>query len=214
MAERRAPDDVRWRRHQRRYAVRRVKIIAVVAVAAGLLIAADRLGVFGRKPADDRDKYHGKTFTVGRIVDGDTVDVDVPDGRYPRTRVRLWGVDTPETKKPNTPVQHFGPQAVAFTRELCLGKAVRLELETARDVRGRHGRILGWIFLPDGRLLNRELVRGGYAYADPRYDHHLKGELRRLQTEARQSRRGLWKDVTRGDLPYYYREGRHRINLP
>ncbi|MHC4596883.1 MAG: hypothetical protein ACYS19_18295, partial [Planctomycetota bacterium] len=48
--------------------------------------------------AYDFQKYHTKTFTVVNVVDGDTVDVDVPDGEYKYTRIRLWGIDTPETK--------------------------------------------------------------------------------------------------------------------
>ena len=185
----------------------------LLAVAAGLLTVADRLGLFGRRPASEAETYDGVTFAVVRVIDGDTLDVDRPDGDYPRTRVRLWGVDTPETKKPETPVQHFGPEATALTRDLCDGKKVRLELEPSRD-RDDHGRLLAWVYLPDGRLLNRVLVTRGYAYADPRYEHHLSRELGRLQSEARKASRGLWKDVREKDLPYYYRQGRHRIKLP
>jgi len=185
----------------------------LLAVAAGLLIAADRLGLFGRRPAPEAETYDGKTFAVVRVIDGDTLDVDRPDGDYPQTRVRLWGVDTPETKKPETPVQHFGPEATAFTRDLCAGKNVRLGLEPGRRRRDKHGRLLAWVHLPDGRLLNRVLVAQGYAYADPRYRHHLYRELRGLQTEARKARRGLWKDVREKDLPNYYGRGKHRIRL-
>ena len=159
-----------------------------------------------------QETYDGKTFAVVRVIDGDTLDVDRPDGDYPQTRVRLWGVDTPETKKPETPVQHFGPEATAFTRGLCDGMKVRLELEPRRQ-RDNHGRLLAWVYLPDGRLLNRLLVAQGYAYADPRYQHHLYRELRRLQALARKAKRGLWKDVREKDLPYYYCQGKHRIEL-
>ena len=49
----------------------------------------------------DVRKYHGKTFTVVNAVDGDTIDINIPDGKYEQTRIRLWGVDTPETKHPS-----------------------------------------------------------------------------------------------------------------
>ena len=205
-------DRMTQRSRRSRYAARKVKVFLLLAVAVGLLAAADRLGLFGRRPAPVAETYDGKTFAVVRVIDGDTLDVDRPDGDYPRTRVRLWGVDTPETKKPETPVQHFGPEATAFTRDLCDGKDVRLELEPRRE-RDNHGRLLAWAYLPDGRLLNRMLVAQGYAYADPRYEHHLYRELRQLQTEARKASRGLWKDVREKDLPYYYRQGKHRIKL-
>jgi len=54
----------------------------------------------------DTEKYHGKTFTVSNVVDGDTIDIDVPDGEYEHTRIRLWGIDTPESKSPKVGVMY------------------------------------------------------------------------------------------------------------
>jgi len=190
------------------YAARKARWAVVAVLIVGAVIVADRVGSFGVRPTPpqpDAAKYDGKRFAVARIVDGDTIDVDVPDGDRGQTRVRFWGVDTPETKHPNRRVQHFGPEADAFTRSACRGREVTLRLVPGRT-RGKHGRLLAYVFLPDGRMLNRELVRAGYAYADPRYDHPHKAEFRRLQAEARSARRGLWKNVRPVDLPYYYRE--------
>lgn len=201
--------------HRKRYLRRQAQWAVIIALALTALIAADRMGVFGSKALDETEAYHGKTFRVVKVVDGDTLDVDLPDSgsHYSTTRIRLWGVDTPETKKENTPVQHFGPEATGATRRLCLGRAVRVELEIGKDPRDKYGRLLAWVYLPDGRLLNRLLVEEGLAYADPRYDHHLKRELRDLQKEARKARRGLWRAVRQSDLPYYYRQGRRRLKL-
>ena len=185
------------------------RVIALLVIIAGLVLA-DRLGVFGRAPKGDAAKYHEKTFHVTHVVDGDTLDVDLPDGAYPRTRVRLWGVDTPETVKANTPVQHFGPEAGAFTRRMTLHQPVRLEL-VGRETRDKHGRLLAYVFLPDGQMLNRLLVEQGYAYADPRYDHPHKAEFARLQRKALKAGLGLWAEVRQDDLPYYYRT---RLKLP
>jgi micrococcal nuclease len=97
---------------------------------------------------------------VTYVVDGDTVDVDV-DGRD--ERVRLIGIDTPETKRPDTPVECFGPEATDFvTTLLRVGTPVRLE----RDVVGRDdfGRLLAYVFrAEDGMFVNHEIVRRGYA---------------------------------------------------
>ena len=191
-----------------RHVARRVVLGVIVAAAVGALIAADRLGVFGRA---DVEKYHKASFRVVRVIDGDTMDVDIPDTNGRPTRVRLWGVDTPETKKPETPPQYFGEEATDFTRRESLGKTVRLELEPNGKSRGGYGRLLAWVYLPDGRLLNSMLIEKGYGYADPRYEHHLYDNFRTLQREARKARRGLWKDVTEKDLPYYYKEGKHRL---
>jgi micrococcal nuclease len=179
-------------------------LVAVGAVLGGLVVA-DHLGWLGLHEGTDYERYHGQTLRCVKVVDGDTLDVDLRDGRWPHTRIRLWGVDTPETKKPDTPVQHFGPEASRFTRELCLGRDLRLEL-LPRDTRGNFGRLLAYVYLPDGRMLNRMLVAEGYAYADPRFDHRYRDEFRALMKQARDAGRGLWAEVTPEDLPYYLRD--------
>jgi micrococcal nuclease len=190
-------------RRRLRYAGRRtVQALMVAAVLAGLVLA-DRAGLFSRAPLPDVEKYHAKSFPVVRVVDGDTLDIDCPDGPYAHTRVRLWGVDTPETVKENTPVRYFGPEASAFTKRTAGGQVVTLEL-AKRQTRDKYNRLLAYVFLPDGRMLNRLLVQEGYGYADPRYDHRYKDEFERLQRRAMHDRLGLWKDARDEDLPYYY----------
>ena len=97
---------------------------------------------------------------VEHVVDGDTIDVTI-DGD--EERVRLIGIDTPETKRPDTPVECFGPEATAFTQNLLApGTPVRLE----RDVVGRddYGRLLAYVYrASDGILVNYEIIRQGYA---------------------------------------------------
>jgi micrococcal nuclease len=103
--------------------------------------------------------------TVTHVIDGDTIDVRI-GGRD--ERIRLIGIDTPETKKPNTPIQCYGPEASAFTAALLpVGTPVRIE----RDVVGRddYGRLLGYVYLADGAtnadstFVNMEIIRQGYA---------------------------------------------------
>jgi micrococcal nuclease len=98
--------------------------------------------------------------TVVRIVDGDTIDVDV--GSH-HERVRLIGIDTPETKKPNTPVQCYGPEATRFTTSL-LPVGARLHLERDVVARDDYGRLLAYIYLAgDGTFVNLKIIRQGYA---------------------------------------------------
>lgn len=98
--------------------------------------------------------------TVTQVVDGDTIDVDF-GGTV--ERVRLIGIDTPETKKPNTPIECWGPEASAFTAELLpTGTAIRIE----RDIVGRddYGRLLGYVYrASDGLFVNLEIVELGFA---------------------------------------------------
>ena len=72
--------------------------------------------------ASDYERYNDKTFLVIKVIDGDTIDIDIPDGNDTHTQIRLWGVDTPETKNPKTGVMYFGPEASEFTKKSALGK--------------------------------------------------------------------------------------------
>src|SRR5829696_8901909 len=97
------------------------------------------------------------TARVLRVVDGDTIEIAL-DGRG--EDLRLIGVDTPETVKPGTPVQCFGPRASAFTHSLLEGRTVRVVFgKERRDV---YGRLLGYVSLGD-RMVNAMLVRRGLA---------------------------------------------------
>ncbi len=191
------------------------KVAALVLVAAvvGGIVLGDRLGLFGQASKDDFEKYHGQTFHVVHVVDGDTLDLQVWDSvrNEDRTRIRLWGIDTPETVKPNSPVEHFGPESSHFARELTLGRNVRIELDEGQDNRDRYDRLLAYVYLPDGRCLNALLIEQGYGYADPRFAHRDKRQYNRLMRQAMAERRGLWRDVTQDNLPYYYRE---QLRLP
>jgi micrococcal nuclease len=193
-----------------RSVIKKALVLAVAMLLSGGLVAADRWGAFGRAPTSDVQTYDGKSFLVVHSVDGDTLDIDAPDGGRDRTRIRLWAVDTPETVKPDTPPQHFGHEAGEFTKSLTLGKTVRLELDP-RETRDKYGRLLAFLWLEDGRMLNRVLVEQGCAYADPRYPNRYEAEFNRLQQQAKKARRGLWKDVRNDDLPYYYKD---KLPLP
>ncbi len=127
-------------------------------------------------------------FFVTRVVDGDTIVVEINNRQE---TVRLIGVDTPETKKPNTPVEPYGPEATAFTKGIVEGKRVRLELDVQE--RDRYGRLLAYVYLPDGTFLNAELLRQGYARVltippNVRYAEMFLA----LEREARENNRGLW----------------------
>jgi len=124
---------------------------------------------------------------VVRAVDGDTIEVET-EGR--REDVRYIGVDTPETVKPDTPVQCFGPQASAFNHHLVEGRRVRLVFGVER--RDIYGRLLAYVYLGD-RFVNAELIRRGLArtLTIPPNDR-FAGRLKRLEIAAARAGRGLW----------------------
>ena len=130
---------------------------------------------------------------VKRVIDGDTIMLESGE------RVRLIGVDTPESVDPRRPVERFGKEASAFTRRMAQGKRVHLEYDPANAARGhkdntQQRRTLAYVFLEDGTLLNAEIIRQGYGYALTRFPFSRLEEFRRLEREARDQRRGLWAD--------------------
>jgi micrococcal nuclease len=124
---------------------------------------------------------------VDRVVDGDTVVLSAGLGSS-----RLVGVDTPETVKPDTPVQCFGPAASAFSKEV-LGDARRVRYLVAREPVDTYGRSLVYLWLPDGRFFNALLVRRGFARTLPFPPNTRYAPLfQRLAQRAARAGRGLW----------------------
>ncbi|HET7454233.1 MAG TPA: thermonuclease family protein [Solirubrobacterales bacterium] len=124
---------------------------------------------------------------VLRAVDGDTIEVRL-DGR--REDIRYIGVDTPETVKPGTPVQCFGPRAHRFNARLVAQRRVRLVFGVER--RDVYGRLLAYVYRGD-RFVNAELARRGLArtLTIPPNDR-FAGRFKRLQMAAARAGRGLW----------------------
>jgi len=155
----------------------------------------------GHERANDFQKYHNKTFTVVNVVDGDTIDIDIPDVNDSYTRIRLFGVDTPETKNPDVGVMYFGPEAAEFAGKLVLGKPVTVYLDEGNNTRGKYGRLLAYVKLPNDGFLNEILLTEGYAYADVRFRHSLYHKYKQLDASSRGLKKGLWEKVSREQLP-------------
>lgn len=153
--------------------------------------------------ASDVEKYHGKTFAVLSVFDGDTFDIDIPDGRSQNTRIRLLGIDTPETYSEQYGVMYFGPEAAEFTKKLALGKSVMIYLDSPNPTKDKYGRLLAYVKLPDSRFLNEVLLTEGFAYADSRFSHSFYNKYKQLQATARSANKGLWQNVTPDQLPQW-----------
>jgi len=151
----------------------------------------------------DLKKYHRNTFKVINVVDGDTIDIDIADYKSERTRIRLWGLDTPETKNQKTGIMYFGPQASEFTTQKTLGQNVTILLDPTRSNRDKYKRLLAYIQLPDETILNELLISQGFAYMDTRFDFSYKNKYKQLQALAISQKRGLWKEVKREQLPQW-----------
>jgi len=134
-------------------------------------------------------------WTVVHVVDGDTLDVvDDAGSKY---RVRLVGADTPETVKPNTPVEPFGLQASDFTKRKIAEANNRVRLAFDGDEVDKYGRNLAMVHLqlPDGEVwLNELLIREGLARAQLqyRYSKGAKAAFQKAEAEAKNAKRNLW----------------------
>lgn len=210
--------------HKIRYAMsRRLKLSITIAVllAALSFTCYDQMITSRREQApppvaqptqgSDRVRYHQRQFTVSRVVDGDTLDIDVPDADRPATRVRLIGVDTPETRRPGEPVMYFGPEAYEFSRQMAEGTLVTIWLDTATGTRDRYGRLLAYVRLPDGKVLNEELLAEGYGYAELRFRHGAYQKYVQLEASARRNEKGLWATVRREQLPLWLQKRKPKL---
>ncbi len=129
---------------------------------------------------------------VERCVDGDTLIVRFDDGTA--ERVRLIGANTPETVKPNSPVEPFGPEASAFTKRRVEEASGAVRLVADGDRRDKYGRRLAFVYLADSEIsLNEELTRAGFARAQTQYrfSDEMKRRLEAAEDAARREKLGI-----------------------
>jgi micrococcal nuclease len=151
----------------------------------GLLIIAGLL--FFATPALAQNT---QTVTVERVVDGDTIEVN-PTLSWTED-VRLLGVDTPETVDPGEPVEPYGPEASAFTKQQLEGERVTLIFD--QEKADQYGRTLAYVRISgQSQTFNETLLRQGYGqlYVVPPNDR-FKARFSQAQDQARRAQRGIW----------------------
>ncbi|MBI5457768.1 thermonuclease family protein [Candidatus Kaiserbacteria bacterium] len=131
-------------------------------------------------------------YPVVKVVDGDTLDV-LKEGKT--IRLRLIGLDTPETVDPRKPVQCFGQAASDKAREMLAGKIVRLEYDASQGMLDKYGRTLAYVFMKDGANFNEYMIAEGYGHE---YTYNLpykyQREFKAAEKSAREQKKGLWAD--------------------
>lgn len=129
-------------------------------------------------------------YDVLRVVDGDTLLL-----KQDRLRVRLQGVDAPETVKEHTPVEAWGPQASSYTKRFVENAGNKISITVDGEAMDQYGRHLVFVW-HDGRLLNEELLAEGLARAKLGYDYSpgMKNRLRKAQERARRKKLGIWSN--------------------
>jgi micrococcal nuclease len=160
-------------------------------------VAALAIGLLPPAPVHARE-----SGSVVEVVDGDTLRVRA--GQEIRT-VRLVGIDAPERSHPSKPKEFLADEAAGFLSSLCAGKAV--EMEAGFEDTDAHGRLLRYLFLPDGRLVNREMVRQGFARVYRRFRFSREAEFSEAEREARREEKGLWQEKGLAEARWLLRHG-------
>lgn len=130
-------------------------------------------------------------YNVSRFVDGDTIEIAM---NHQTETVRFIGIDTPEKNHPEKPVQCFAEAASQHLADLIGSSPVRLEADPTNQNRDRYNRLLRYVYLPDGTLLNAKQIEDGYAFAYLSFPFVMAEEFKKLEDYARQSNLGLWNE--------------------
>lgn len=128
-------------------------------------------------------------YRVVKFFDGDTIAVNM-NGHI--EKIRFIGVDTPETHDPRKPVQCGGPNAAAYTKKTIGHQKVRLVSDILSDNRDRYDRLLRYVYLPDGTLLNDQLIKTGHGFAYTYFPFSKSVQFIKDERSARHNHRGLW----------------------
>ncbi|HSX30120.1 MAG TPA: thermonuclease family protein [Candidatus Saccharimonadales bacterium] len=177
------------------------KLVSLIIAACFLLVAiGQQHGWFGAVKQTAVQNQPG-LYTVTRFVDGDTIAVDMHG--HDET-IRMIGVDTPETHKPDAPVQCYGPAASSYVKHLIGTSQVRLEADPESTNRDRYQRLLRYVYLPDGRLVELESIKNGYGFAYTQFPFTKSDQFVAAQQAAKTQVKGLWTNCQ----PFQLNNGR------
>src|SRR5665213_854028 len=175
--------------HHYRYRTRHLKLLVLIVVLGLLVLFAQHQGWIGSAGKVIVSNQPGM-YTINHFIDGDTIAVNM-NGNV--EKVRFIGVDTPETHKPNTPVQCYGPEAAAYTKaQISKFGKVRLQADPLDTNRDRYNRLLRYVYLPDGTLQDEQLIQKGYGFAYLSFPFSKKAQFAVDQTAAQAAKLGLW----------------------
>jgi micrococcal nuclease len=164
--------------------------LGILLIVAGLLVWAI---LFNKKSTFGTLRLQPGYYSINHFIDGDTIAVNM-NGH--EEKVRFIGVDTPETHKPNTPVECYGPQAAAYTKAMIGNGGVRLVSDSLSTDRDRYGRLLRYIYLPDGTDLDEKLVQTGYGFYYPYFPFSKSAQFANDEKLAMSEHKGLWGSCT------------------
>ena len=143
-------------------------------------------------------------YPVVKVVDGDTIAV-LMNGKS--VTIRLIGLDTPEVVDPRKPVQCFGQEASNEAKKLLAGKGVWLEQDPTQDTYDKYGRLLAYVFFPDGTNFEELMISGGYGHEYTyQIPYKYQKEFKAAENNAREEKKGLWADGVCSTFPTVVRQ--------
>ncbi len=172
---------------------RRPWILAGTVLLA--MVVADHCGWLLVRGPDDMAAYHGVRVRVSRVIDGNTIEVNLADRMHDRpfTLVRLWGVAAPRPAGPERRSEPLARAAHERSADLTAGRSVVLNLET-HHTRGPMGHVLAHVRLAGGTTLNERLLAEGLARAHERWPHARLTRYAEIERAARRQGVGIWAD--------------------
>ncbi len=186
---------------------RRASKRQIISLAISLIIAASSYYAtkHPQHAAQIASDVPAGTYNVTEFVDGDTIAVDM-NGK--KEKIRMIGVDTPETHDPRKSVECFGQAAAAYTKTLIGDKPVRLEADQLSTNRDRYDRLLRYVYTSDNKLVEAEIIKNGYGFAYVSFPFSKLDEFRGYEKQARDQNKGLWS----GCQPYTDKDGHIHSN--
>lgn len=175
------------------------KMISALALAFAVILYDGEFHLAPIAPQEEKLKrtallsetsVHIDLSVVIRIVDGDTIVVET---NGVQEKIRMIGVDTPEVTDPRKPVQCFGKEASVFTKDLLANMSVRMESDPTQGDRDKYGRLLRYVFLADGTLVNKLIIAEGYGHEYTyRIPYHYQADFKATELTTREQQKGLW----------------------
>ncbi len=169
----------------------------LLVILAAAFVSHGKRTTAGSSPEHANDARPSSAHVM-KAVDGDTLLVAVDDERV---KVRVIGINTPETVDPRRAVQCFGREASAEAHRLLDGSAVTLTADATQDDVDKYGRSLRYVTLPDGSDYGHHMIAQGYAHEYTYETAYAKqADYRSAEHEARKAKLGLWaNDTCAGD---------------
>jgi micrococcal nuclease len=130
-------------------------------------------------------------YTVVRVIDGDTLDIAFHNHIK---RIRIIGIDTPETVKHNHPIECYGKEATLQAEKMLLYQKIKLQKDTKGDDIDIYNRLLRHVILKNGENFGAFMVQNGYAKAYKKFEYETKKEFLDYEKDAQKNKKGMWEE--------------------